>query len=124
MPTVERRVAAMRRLAERGWRLGLRFDPMVWATGYRRQYRRLFAAIFAALPAESIHSVSVGGFRLPRAFHERIWRQYPDERLLAAPLEERDGLVALAGDLEREMLTFCVEELKRRLPEERLFSCG
>ena len=124
VPSVERRIAAMKRLAARGWRLGLRLDPMIWTQGYRDQYRRLFAALFDAVAPATIHSVSLGGFRLPRAFYERIWRQYPEERLLAGPLERRDGLVGLPADLEREMLAFCEAELRDRVPESRLFHCG
>ncbi len=68
--------------------------------------------------------MSLGGFRLPKSFYARIWRQYPEERLLAAPLEERGGMLALPADREQEMLDFCAEELRRRLPEERLFLCA
>jgi spore photoproduct lyase len=124
VPSVERRVAAMRSLGERGWRLGLRFDPLIWTEGYRDEYRRLFATVFGALDEAMIHSVSLGGFRLPRAFYDRIWRQHPEERLLAAPLAQDEGMVALPDDREREMLEFCRTELSRQLPERRLFHCG
>ncbi len=43
-PAVDRRIRAMERLQERGWRLGLRFDPLIWSEGFRDQYRRLYEA--------------------------------------------------------------------------------
>ncbi len=124
MPSVGRRVAAIAALAERGWRLGLRFDPLIWSEDHRDRYRRLFTELFAAVDAAAIHSVSLGGFRLPKVFYERIWRQYPDERLLAAPLADSSGMISLPRDLERELVAFCREELRRHLPAERLFLCA
>ncbi|HTQ78975.1 MAG TPA: DNA photolyase, partial [Thermoanaerobaculia bacterium] len=45
-PSVDRRLRAMSRLAERGWRLGLRFDPLLYDRCYRERYKNLFAQVF------------------------------------------------------------------------------
>ena len=68
VPSVARRLRAMARLARRGWRLGLRFDPLIYSQEFRQQYRHLFAQIFAALGGDALHSVSLGPFRLPTGF--------------------------------------------------------
>ena len=64
-PSVDRRIRAMKTLQERGWRLGLRFDPLIYDEGFREQYRRLYEQVFGAVRVESLHSVSLGPFRLP-----------------------------------------------------------
>lgn len=122
-PSVERRIEALAALAEHGWPVGLRFDPLIDVADFERHYRELFAAVFARIDPRAVHSVTLGPFRLPREFHQRIQRLYPDEPLFALSLEERAGLVSYPSERERIMHDFCREELRRYLPDDRLFSC-
>jgi len=117
-PAVDRRIRAMAKLQERGWRLGLRFDPLIYDERYREQYRRLYATVFGAVQAESLHSVSLGPFRLPLEYFRTITRLYPEAPLFAAPLAEEGGDAGYRRDLEEEMLEFCREELLRHVPRE------
>jgi len=122
VPPIEQRIAAAAKLAERGWRIGLRFDPLLHAPGYRQSYQELFERVFRSIPRESIHSVGFGAFRLPRDYFTRMARLYPEERLFASPLEERSGMVSYESGTEEEMMDFCRESLRQRVSEERLFA--
>jgi DNA repair photolyase len=122
VPRVEQRIAAARKLAERGWPIGLRFDPLVYVPDYRDLYLRLFEEVFASIPRESLHSVGFGAFRLPRDYFHRMEKLYPDERLFAASLEEREGMISYPAALEKELLEFCKEALSDHAPTERLFA--
>jgi spore photoproduct lyase len=117
-PSVDRRIRAMERLQERGWRLGLRFDPLIYGEGYREQYRRLYETVFGAVRVESLHSVSLGPFHLPTEFFRTLARLYPEAPLLAGPFGEENGQVGYRRDLEEEMVGFCREELLRHIPRE------
>ncbi len=120
---VGRRLAAMRRLQQRGWPLGLRFDPMIYHQGWEENYRRLFADAFAALDPARLHSVSLGPFRLPRAHYKRMFQLYPGEELFAWGLEEKDGMVSYKEEAGRSMEDFCTRELLRYIAPEILFPC-
>ncbi len=122
VPPIEQRIAAAAKLAERGWRIGLRFDPLLYAPGYEHLYQELFEEVFRAIPEESIHSVGFGAFRLPRDYFTRMARLYPEERLFAQPLEERSGMISYESAVEEEMMGFCRERLREQVPEERLFA--
>ncbi|HSF38388.1 MAG TPA: DNA photolyase [Thermoanaerobaculia bacterium] len=121
-PAIDRRLRAMERLEERGWKLGLRFDPLIYNEDYQDQYRRLFRQVFSALRPESLHSVSLGPFRLTQDFFKTLVRLYPEDPLFAAPFEE-EAQVSYRRDLEAEMVEFCTEELLRHIPRE-LFEPG
>ncbi len=122
VPPNEERIAAAAKLASRGWRIGLRFDPLVAAPGYEKLYRELFESVFGSIPEPSIHSVGFGAFRLPRDYFRRMVRLYPEERLFASPLEEREGMVSYVSTIEEELVGFCREQLLERVSEERLFA--
>jgi spore photoproduct lyase len=116
------RIEAASHLAERGWKVGLRFDPLLYTPTCREHYRRLFADVFASLPVGAIHSVSLGPFRLPRDYFQRMVKLYPEERLFAGPLDERNGMVSYRRELEKDMETFCLEALHDHVAKERVFT--
>jgi spore photoproduct lyase len=123
VPPLARRISAMVRLQRSGWRVGVRLDPLIYTPDFRAAYQRLLADVFGALDLESLHSVSLGGFRLPRPYYKTIQRLYPEEPLFAGPLETRGGMVSYASELEQELSGFCTRELLRYIPQERLFPC-
>ena len=123
VPSVERRIECLRNLGERGWPLGLRFDPLIWWEGYQEAYRELFESVFSRLDPSWVHSVSLGGFRMPQRFLDRLTRLYPEERLLAGPLERRNGMASYRREIEEEMLDFCTAQLVSFVPSERFFPC-
>jgi spore photoproduct lyase len=124
VPSVEKRIDAMVRLQRRGWRLGLRFDPVIYHQDYRAHYRRLFTDLFQQLDSERLHSVTLGTFRLPAPYHRKILRLYPDEPLFATTLEPSNGMVSYTAPIRDEMIAFCEEELQRYVTLDICFSCS
>lgn len=123
VPSVERRIEALVRLQESGWKIGLRFDPLLYFEDYAESYRRLFTSIFRRLDVAGIHSVSYGSFRLPKTYYDRVSRLYPDEKLFAGPMENQAGLIGYRRQLEEEMLRFCATELADHVPADLVFPC-
>ena len=123
VPSLEKRIAAMRRLQEAGWPVGLRFDPVVYHRDYRTAFVELLDSIFASIDPQALHSVSLGSFRLTRDHFRNASRLYPDEPLFAQRLELDGGIVAYPRDLEREMIGFCESSLLQRIPERLYRPC-
>jgi spore photoproduct lyase len=122
-PSVQRRLDALCKLQEQGWQIGLRFDPMVYQTGYQQQYRQLFEQVFSIINIDQLHSVSLGAFRLPEKFFKKVHKLYPDEKLFASPLDNQHGIISYKQELEQEMMHYCTEQLLRFIPETKFFPC-
>ena len=120
-PPLSRRLEAMRALADHGWRIGLRLDPLIYHEGFESSYSELFRECFRALPVESIHSVTLGSLRFPREMFSTIRRLYPDSALLAGPLESQGSLVSYADEIEESLFDHCRRELSQWIDGERLF---
>lgn len=123
-PSIENRLCAMEELAARGWKLGLRFDPFIYHENFLAHYKRLFETTFKRLPVSSIHSVSLGLFRLPKEMYERIYKLYPDERLFSGPLEEKKEMVSYLPEIEKKMSDGIIQLLSQYVPDDILFPCG
>jgi spore photoproduct lyase len=122
-PPLERRLAAIEKLQQQGWLIGLRFDPLIYQTGYQQQYQELFEQVFAMIDLKLLHSVSLGVFRLPESFYKKIHKLYPDEKLFASPLQSQDGIVSYRHELEQEMIQTCTELVLNHIPANKFFPC-
>ncbi|MCX7104542.1 MAG: DNA photolyase [Methylococcales bacterium] len=122
-PSLERRLDALLKLQAHGWQIGLRFDPMIYQLGYQQQYQHLFEQVFSIIKLESLHSVSLGAFRLPEKYFKKVHKLFPDEKLFVSPLENNQGMISYKEALEQEMTNFCTEQLLRYIPKELFFPC-
>ena len=123
VPPVESRIKAMAKLAELGWNLGLRLDPLIYHDGFEKSYEKLVADIFQSVPSKAIHSVSLGPMRFPKAMFARISQLYSDDRLLAGPLSPSNGMVSYKRALEEEMTEICSSLMEKYVPKEKFFHC-
>ena len=123
VPAVKKRIQVIRKLQEHGWQTGLRIDPLIYCEDYRTHYADLFEQIFSIIDPESIHSVSLGSFRMPDDYFRNLHKLYPDERMFASPLQSRNGNTGYLKDIEEGMLDFCHSRLLEYIPAGRLFPC-
>ena len=123
VPPVTRRIQTMEKLAEKGWQVGIRLDPLIYHEGYQKNYSELIQNIFHTIPVENIHSVSTGPMRFPEKMFYTIEQLYPDEHLFAGPLENRNGLTSYSEKIEEEMMNYCDTILEKYFPKEKRYSC-
>lgn len=122
-PTLAKRIEAMCKLQDQGWLLGLRFDPIIYQIGYQQQYKEMFEQVFSRISVNSLHSVSLGVFRLPEKYFKKVHNLYPDEMLFASPLETKHKITSYKAELEQEMLQYCSEQLLSYIPKEIYYPC-
>ncbi len=105
-PAFDKRIEALRRLQDNGWRIGLRFDPIVWHVDYQADYKSAIEQVFTELDASAIDSVTLGGFRLPKGFYKTMHKLHPEHWLFTAGLTEERGMVVYRKEIEAEALLY------------------
>lgn len=122
-PSLEKRLEALHKLQEKGWLIGLRFDPLIYCDHFEEQYKQLFSEVFRKIKVKGLHSVTMGLLRFPRQVYKNIISLYPDEKLFAHSLEEKDSLVSYKENVEKKLMNFCKEEILRYIPDSLFFPC-
>ncbi|MGD8640823.1 MAG: DUF1848 family protein [Gammaproteobacteria bacterium] len=124
VPSLERRIEAINKLQQQGWKIGLRFDPLIYEDGYAEHYRQLFDQLFSHIDPCALHSVSLGVFRLPETFYRNMQKLYPNEKLFAARMTQRNGMKSYSGELEQAMISHCETLLFEYIPRHTYFPCS
>ncbi len=124
VPPLSKRLKAMADLANAGWKVGLRFDPLIAIDNFAQLYQDLIAEIFCCVPIESVHSVSLGPLRFPQKMFQKIVKLYPHEPLLAQALEKRERHYSYSESQETKMKEAVISSLQKYIPAALLFQCS
>ena len=106
-----------------GWQIGLRFDPLIYTETFIDEYNELFNDIFSKIDLELVHSVSLGGFRLPKSYFRKIEKLYPDEILVTSPLTSDDNIICYPEKIRDDMFNFSEKIISQYIPAEKFFPC-
>ena len=123
VPAVNKRIVALNRLANAGWKVGLRFDPLLYTKQFESLYASLLQSVFAKLNTRQLHSVSVGPLRFPHKMYAKITKLYPEEKMLVQGLTKRGKQVSFSAKIEQHMDTFLVETLGQYVEKQLIFRC-
>lgn len=121
-PSLTKRLQAISQLQAAGWRIGLRFDPIVWHQEFKQSYTAFFDQVFGSIDKNKVHSVTLGSVRLPKDFHKTISQLYPEHWLFKAGMVlDETGMVSYTQQAKSELLGFAQEQLLKHFPAEKTF---
>ena len=121
-PKLLKRLHAIQQLQKAGWRVGLRFDPVVWHNNFEQSYEEFFNKVFESIDSELIDSVTLGAVRLPKDFHKTISKLYPEHWLFKAGMSlNEDNMVTYTEKISEQMLSFCEQRIKKNVSDKVLF---
>ncbi len=123
VPSIEKRIDAMLKLADAGWPLGLRFDPVIYHEHYQTAFEKMLGTLFEHISPSHLHSVSLGNFRLPKQNFNIMRGLYPEEKIFNQAFSLDQGMVSYPADIEAEMMSFCESALLQYIPDSIYFPC-
>jgi spore photoproduct lyase len=123
VPSVKTRIAAMQKVAEHGWKVGLRIDPILDCKDFENRYFNLFKEIFENIPEKAIHSISMGAFRMPKGFYKKIEKQYPEEALFAGGFHTENGYTGYLTETETRLKQKCKNLLTNWTSSIKIYTC-
>ena len=122
-PSLKQRLNAIAKVQAHGWKVGLRFDPLIYQKNYQELYNEFFQQVFKVVDLKQLHSVSLGAFRLPDAFFKKIHKLYPEEKMLAVSFASENGMTQYPKTIEQAMMGYCSTQLLNYIPKEIFFPC-
>ena len=97
------------------------FDPMMYIKKYRDEYCKMVDITFSRTSADKLRDVSLGSFRISKEYIKNFRRSYPDSAAAYFPYELRDGYYQYPEGVRIEMEDFLYENLKKYVPDEKIF---
>ena len=109
---------------ERGYRIGLHFDPLLDFPGWQEEYRKIVAMIFDYLEGDDIIWISLGAFRFMPQVREELRCNHPGSTITAGEfILGRDGKQRYFSGIRRRLYRFLVAEIRRYAPDVFIYFC-
>ena len=122
-PPLSARISALKKLTEAGWKVGLRFDPLIHFENCIDVYRDFIDHVFDSIPIEAVHSITLGSFRSPKSVFKKMESIYPEEPLFMGNLELKNGMVAYEKSIENDLFASARERILQHADENKFFPC-
>ena len=123
-PSISKRIRVISELASKGWKIGLRFDPLIHGENWKELYQELLENIYNKISLDNFHSVSFGSLRFPKKMFKNIFRLYPNEPLFTSPLSLNNKMISNDIEIEEEMTSFCKNLSLKYINEDQIFKCS
>lgn len=123
--SLNERLAAARRCAERGFRISFHIDPMIWHPEWRENYAQLVDEICTRFLPDEIPYMSVGALRF-QPEQRAIMRERFGLKSYVTSAETfvgGDGKLRYDARVRQEMFQFVLERFRAHDPRWRIFMC-
>ncbi|PPR34864.1 MAG: Spore photoproduct lyase [Alphaproteobacteria bacterium MarineAlpha6_Bin4] len=123
VPSVKKRIIAMKNLANKGWKIGLRFDPIIPACNFAKIYEKLFLDISKNIPNDSIHSISFGMMRFPKKMFKKIIKENSGKRINLLDLENKNGIYSYSDVKKKKFENIIYKKLRKHIKNVPIYNC-
>ena len=123
VPTVKKRINVMKRLTNEGWKIGLRFDPIVPACNFAKIYDNLFKEIALNIPNESIHSISFGMMRFPKKMFKKIIKENFNKRISSLDFINNNGIYSYTKEMQKKFENIIIKKLNKYMKNIPIYNC-
>jgi len=121
---VHERIAAARRLVDRGYRVGFHFDPLLYYPGWEQGYREVVGLLGQHIPPQAVAWISIGSLRYMPHLKKVGQRRFPATKIYTGEFVPGfDGKMRYLQDLRIEMYTQIVQWLRDYSPEVFIYFC-
>ena len=114
-PSLARRLRALAAVQEKGYKVGIHFDPLVLFPGWREHYRRLIRDLGRVVRPGRVAWWSLGALRFPPELKKHILRRQGSQLFWGELLEGTDKKYRYFTPLRLELFRFIRDEIRSRV---------
>jgi spore photoproduct lyase len=122
--SLDKRISAMEKLINEGYKISLHFDPIVNITDFENQYKNVIDKIFSKIKPEDIAWISLGTFRYIPELKTMMEYNYPESDLLDDEfLEDHDKKLRYFKPIRLKLYNTIIQYLKEKSDKMLIYLC-
>ena len=107
------RLAAMRKIQDAGYKIGLHFDPILYHENWRENYIELIHQLFNVVDPKKVTWISMGTLRFPPEMKDKVLDKFPKSRIMFAELiRGMDGKMRYPKPLRLDMYRMVYDTIR------------
>ncbi len=124
-PSVKARLKAIEKLATKGFKIGLHFDPIIYTDTTMQSYQELLDEIVKIIPSAQLGYISIGVVRFTKDVYREVEKNYGDSQMLHQNFTKSfDGKVRYTKPMRMWILNSVRDLcLKAGIDNEKIYLC-
>lgn len=120
-PSFMDRLNCIKKAIDHGFLVRLCFDPIIYIKDWQLLYKDMICTVFKKLPADKIHDVSIGVFRVSDGYLKQMRKQRPHSAIVQYPYANDHGVCHYGKDLSQNMISFVLNQVKKYIHESKIY---
>lgn len=117
---LDSRIQAINYVLDKGGRVHLCFDPLIYFDNYNKIYKEMFDKVFSSIDASKIEGVSIGTFRISKNYLKNM-RKQRCSAVTYYPYECKNGVYGYSEKINDYMLDFAKKQIEKYVKKEIIF---
>ena len=115
------RVKAIKELQEKGWKVRICIDPLIYSDNFEKNYSQMIEYLFNEIDKEKVIDVSIGVFRISKEYLKKMRNQNQYSEILYYPFECIDGVYTYSDKTKSYMINFIKEQFLKYIDEKKIY---
>ncbi|WYW09541.1 spore photoproduct lyase [Fusobacterium nucleatum] len=115
------RVNAIKELQEKGWKVRICIDPLIYSDNFEKNYSQMIEYLFNEIDKEKVIDVSIGVFRISKEYLKKMRNQNQNSEILYYPFECIDGVYTYSDKIKSYMINFIKEQFLKYIDERKIY---
>ena len=117
----KKRVEAIKKLQEKGWKIRLCIDPLIYVENFEEKYSIMLEELFASIDNNLIMDISIGVFRISKDYLKKMRNQNQNSEILYYPFDCIDGVYTYKEEIKNDMINFVKNEILKYVEEKKIY---
>ena len=115
------RVKAIKELQEKGWKVRICIDPLIYSDNFEKNYSQMIEYLFNEIDKEKVIDISIGVFRISKEYLKKMRNQNQNSEILYYPFECIDGVYSYSDKTKSYMINFIKEQFLKYININKIY---
>ncbi len=120
-PSLNNRLNSVKQAVEKGWKIRLCIDPILYIKDFEKYYDEMISTIFNKIDSNKINDISIGTFRVGKELYKNMKYKNKKSYLLAYPFVDKEGYVCYTEKHRKQLIEFVNQTLKKYIDSKKIF---
>lgn len=105
-PSIEERLRNVQLAMQRGWKVRICLDPILYVQNWKRVYSDMIDLLFEKVDPDRIYDIGLGGFRMNVDFLKKIQSLRTNSQLLHSPFFVQNKVASYPQEIESSLVEY------------------
>ena len=115
------RVKAIKELQEKGWKVRICIDPLIYSDNFEKNYSQMIEYLFNEIDKEKVIDISIGVFRISKEYLKKMRNQNQNSEILYYPFECINGVYTYSNKTKSYMINFIKEQFLKYININKIY---